>query len=87
MADRLDLAHVFGHTRMRAWARVNCRPWEKARVYVGQLADGRWFADSTHEPGGAFLFSVEQDADEKAAELMSTGEWEPVSPNPSQDPW
>lgn len=62
--ERVDLAHVYGTDRQRAW-RTAGPYWQERRVEFGRLGDGRWYANDSRDPGGAYVF----DADELGEQL------------------
>lgn len=53
--DRVDLAREYGKTRHGRWHLDGVPYWQEAHVNLGQLADGRWYADHTGIPGGAYV--------------------------------
>jgi hypothetical protein len=58
--DRVDLAREYGRTRRGRWHLDGVPYWQEAHVYLGQLADGRWYADHTAIPGGAYVGSEDE---------------------------
>lgn len=80
--ERVDLAHQDGVDRRRRWLTGKAY-WQERRVTFGRLADGRWFAEDSKDPGGAFVF--DGDAGERLAlryayRLMeaSGASWRPI---------
>lgn len=78
--ERLELHLVLGGvTRVRAWASGGDAGSDYRRIEVGHLADDRWWARDTREPGGAHLVEDEQAARDLAAGWMARGgSWRPT---------
>lgn len=53
--DRVDLAWEYGRTGHGRWHLRDVPYWQEEHVSLGQLADGRWYADHTRIPGGAYV--------------------------------
>jgi hypothetical protein len=73
--DRVQLHLQHGVTRTAGW---RCAPPESYRcryIYVGYLADGRWFADHTGMRGGAYLCDDQAAAEALAGSWRVGGDW------------
>jgi hypothetical protein len=89
--DRVDLAWQFHKVRMQAWRLDKVPYWQEARIALGRLADGRWYADHTRVPGGAYVSEDEQEVRAVLDDwLTDGGRWVPTpaafDPNGSGQP-
>lgn len=79
MGEPIALEWVYEKRHVQRWLHQGEGPWDRARVSVGRLPDGRWFS-STTERGRAvngWAWPDEAGAREHVAELMAerAGEW------------
>lgn len=82
--ERIDLTHTYGVDRQRCWRNGATAAPHTVRVTVGQLGDGRWFADLSGEPDGACVFGADDRGEQLALRLAyrwmrdAGGEWLPT---------
>lgn len=76
--ERLDLNYVFNKTPLRRWRAGILNGHTERFVTLGRLDDGRFYANHSRKPGGAFVFTDERGACELADKWLGVGEWKPV---------
>jgi hypothetical protein len=83
--EPIDLLTEYGRRLVHRWEHHGVGPWDHAHAYVGQLADGRWYADRTElGPSNVRAYPDEETALEAARRLMADREgWTKVEPHPS----
>lgn len=67
--ERVQLHLVHGTDPQRRWRNAATGASQLVHVTFGRLADGRWYADRTREPGGAYVFDNSQNGEALARQL------------------
>lgn len=81
--ERVDLTHEYGVDARRAWRDRATAASNARRVTFGRLADGRWFASRSGEPG-AYVFGADDQGETLALRLAyrwmrdAGGRWWPT---------
>lgn len=69
----IDITREYGRKPARAWWSPGAGPWDEATIYLGQLADRRWYTTTTERTvnPNAWAWPKRERAEEHVAELLA----------------